>query len=117
MTGNDVFERVSNLLGYSNLHTVRTDKEKLLKRAHEIINQICLDLKIPQINRLSDEISTNRLSLDALCYGTAMLFSLIEGDGKMNKIFTDIYNAKRSAALSKKDIIDDKLPTVSYGVD
>lgn len=113
MTGNEIFERILNLLGYLNSHTTRIDKENLLKRAPEIINQICLDLKIQQINCLSDKIEAKAEVLDALCYGTAMLMSLIEGDGALNKIFTDIYNAKRAAALSSKAMVEDKLPTMS----
>ena len=117
MTGNEIFERVLNLLGYLHSHSVRADNQNLLKRAPDIINQICLDLKIPQINRLSDKIEAKAEKVDALCYGTAMLMSLIEGDGALNKIFTDIYNAKRAVVLSSKDTVEDKLPTVSYGVD
>lgn len=117
MTGNDVFERVLNLLGYINSYNAKVDKESLLNRAPQIINQICLDLKIPQINRLSDEIDANASAQEALCYGVAMLLALIEGDGDNNKVFADIYNAKRMTALSSKTVIEDKLPTVSYGVD
>ena len=117
MKGNDIFKRVLNLLGYINSRSVMADSENLLIRALDIINQICLDLKIPQISRLSDEIKADEKALEALCYGTTMLFSLIEGDNAVNKIYTDIYNAKRMTALSSKTVIEDKLPTVSYGVD
>lgn len=115
MTGNDVFNRVLNLLGYLNSHTVRSDNQNLLKRAIDILNQICFDLKIPNITRLSDKIEASEKALDALCYGTAMIMALVDGDGAKNKMFADIYNAKRAAALSSKDVIEDKLPKVDYG--
>ncbi len=115
MTGNDVFNRVLNLLGYLNSYTAKTDNQNLLKRAPEIINQICFDLKIPNIIRLSDKIEASDKALDALCYGVAMLLALVEGDGTKNKMFADIYNAKRAAALSCKDVIVDKLPKADYG--
>ncbi len=115
MTGNDVFNRVLNLLGYLNSCDVRTDNENLLKRAPDIINQICFDLKIPNITRLSDKIEATPQALDALCYGASMIMTLVEGDGTKNKIFTDIYNAKRALALSCTDVIEDKLPKLDYG--
>lgn len=117
MTGNKLFERVLSLLGYLNSHSVRADNENLLKRAPDVINQVCLDLKIPTISRLSDNIKASDLALEALCYGVAMIMSLIDGDGARNKIFTDIYNSKRAAVLSSTESIEDKLPTIAYGVD
>ncbi len=117
MTGNDIYRRVLGLLGYLNTNIENANDNNLLKRAPDIINQICLDLKIPQIERLSDTIKANDILLDALCYGTAMLMALIEGDGAKNQIFTQIYNSKRATALSQIEKIEDKLPFVSYGVD
>ncbi len=110
MTGNEVFTRVLNLLGYLNSQTVRGDNENLLKRAPDIINQICFDLKIGSVKRLSDKINADSKKLDALCYGVAMIMALVEGDGDKNKVFTDIYNAKRAMALSSKEYVEDKLP-------
>ena len=117
MTGNDIYRRVLGILGYLNTNIINANEDNLLKRAPDIINQICMDLKIPQIERLSDEIKANEASIDALCYGTAMLMALVEGDGAKNQVFTQIYNSKRAAALSQIQKIEDKLPFVSYGVD
>ncbi len=117
MTGNDIYRRVLGLLGYLNTNVVNANTDNFLKRAPDIINQICMDLKIPQISLLSDKIKANEKTLDALCYGTAMLMSLVDGDGAKNRIFTQIYNAKRTAALSSSEKIEDKLPFTSYGVD
>lgn len=116
MTGNDIYKRVLNLLGYLNSGG-SYNNDMLLKRALDIINQICSDLKVPQINLLSDNIDADDLKLDALCYGTAMLMSLVKEDGAKNEIFTRIYNSKRATALSCKTVIEDKLPYTSYGVD
>lgn len=117
MTGNDIYRRVLGLLGYLNTETVIPDKDNLFKRAPDIINQICMDLRIPQIERMSDSLAANGKSIDALCYGTAMMMALVEGDGAKNRLFTQIYNSKRAAALSQKKHIQDKMPFVSYGVD
>ena len=115
MTGNDVFNRALNLLGYLNSFSVRADNENMLKMVPDIINQICFDLKIPSINRLSDKIEAANKISDALCYGVAMLMAAVVGDSDKNKLFADIYNAKRATALSSVDIIEDKLPKLDYG--
>ncbi len=117
MTGNDIYRRVLGLLGYLNTNTLTANDDNLLKRAPDIINQVCMDLKIPQIKRLSEKIEANDTAIDALCYGTAMIMALVEGDGAKNQLFTQIYNAKRSSVLSHTEKIEDKLPFVDYGVD
>ena len=117
MKGNDIYRRVLALLGYLNSNTVIGGEDNLLKRATDAINQICTDLKIPQINLLSDVIDATPEKYDALCYGVAMILALEEGDGAKNLLFANIYNSKRSTVLSTKESIEDKLPSVSYGVD
>ncbi|MBE6787589.1 MAG: hypothetical protein E7537_04500 [Ruminococcaceae bacterium] len=112
MTGNEIYKRVLGLLGYIENDIIIAGQETLFKRALDIINQICVDLKIPQIKRLSEKVEASEEALDALCYGTAMIMCLVEGDGAKNQIFTAIYNAKRATALSKTEIIADKLPFV-----
>ncbi len=112
MTGNEIYKRALGLLGYLN-----GDTENFLKRALDIINQICLDLKIPALKRLSDTLQISNQKIDALCYGTAMLFALVEGDGAKNQLFASLYNSKRATALSCSEKIEDKLPHISYGDD
>ncbi len=117
MTGNEVLSRVFNLLGYINSASAKIVNDNLFKRGPDVINQICNDLNINCIIGLSDKINADSKSLDALCYGVAMIMALVEGDGDKNKVFADIYNAKRATVLSSKEFIEDKLPIVSYGVD
>lgn len=117
MKGNDIYRRVLSLLGYLNSDIVIAGEQNLLKRVEDIINQICIDLKIPQIKLLSDEIKATPEAVEALCYGAAMLMALQDGDGVKNELFAQIYNSKRAAVLSKKETVEDKLPFVSYGVD
>lgn len=117
MTGYDVYKRALILLGYVNSNPLNPSDENLLKRVPAVLEQICLDLKIPKIERLSDEISACDIQFEALIYGVAMMIALIEGDGAKNEIFTKIYNSKRALALSKIEMIQDKLPTISDGVD
>lgn len=116
MTGNDVYTRTLALLGYLNTSYLNAGMDNLLKRMPDVIEQVCLDLKMPKIYRLSDEIVATEEQCDALCYGTAMIVALMEGDGEKNELFTKIYNAKRATALSRIEKIEDKLPTASYGV-
>jgi hypothetical protein len=117
MTGHDLYKRTLSLLGYMNTDTVTPEGDNLLKRLPDILEQICLDLKIPKIKRLSDNIEANDIGCEALCYGVAMMLALVEGDGAKNEIFTKIYNSKRAAALSKIEKIQDKLPITTDGVD
>ncbi len=117
MTGYDVYKRVLNISGYLNNGEVVVGEQSLTQRMPDIINQICQDLDIPQINSLEDSINAASQKIDALCYGTAMLLSLSEGEIEKNRLFTQIYNSKRMTALSKNEQIVDTLPTTSYGVD
>lgn len=84
-------------------------------RGLELLNQILSDLKCEAAGALSDELALSKPKADALCYGTAMLLTLTEGDGGRNKLFADIYNSKRAAALSELGSISDRLPGVTAG--
>lgn len=117
MTGYDIYNKVLNLSGNRNHIEDDFSEQIMLERMPDIINQICFDLKIPLIKVLENEIIATEPQIDALCYGTAMLLSLSEGETEQNRLFTQIYNAKRAAVLSEIQKIQDSLPTVSYGVD
>lgn len=117
MKGYDVYKRALNLLGYIGSDEDQALSKSLLKRSFELINQILEDLNICKISSLVDDIEASAKQLQAVCYGTAMLIAVSEGDSAKNALFAEIYNAKRSAALSGISKIEDNLPTVSYGVD
>lgn len=117
MTGYDIYRRVLNISGCLNGGESSVEHQLLLERMPDIINQICLDLKIPQIKVLAQEMNISSKQEDALCYGTAMLLAVGESETEKNQLFTQIYNAKRAAVLSSSEVIEDTLPSVSYGVD
>lgn len=117
MTGNEIYKRTLGLLGYLDTSMVTPSGDMLLKRMPDVLDQVCFDLKIPTIKRLADEFKATEIECDALCYGTAMIVALMEGDGAKSEIFTKIYNAKRAAVLSRIEKIEDKLPTTEDGVD
>lgn len=117
MTGYDIYKKVLNISGHLNCGENSFSEQVLLERMPDIINQICFDLKIPAINGLDDVINASEPEIDALCYGTAMLLAVSEGESEKNMLFTQIYNAKRAAVLCKSEKIEDTLPKVSYGVD
>lgn len=117
MTGYDVYKRVLNISGYLNNDEMILDEQSLIKRIVDMINQICFDLKIDAISGLEDEIKTEYYKVDALCYGVAMLLSISDNEPQKSALFTQIYNSKRGAVLSQIEHIEDKLPTVSGGVD
>ena len=115
MKGHDAYKRVLNLLGYLNNDDLVTSDISLYNRALHAFNQILLDLKKEEISDLSQEINITKAECDALIYGVAMMLSLACGDGERNRIFTDIYNAKRSTVLSGIDTVSDVMPTTVGG--
>lgn len=115
MTGFEIYKRVLNISGYLNNGDMFLGEESLTVRIIGLINQVCLDLKIPKINSLGERIIAVPEKIDALCYGTAMLFALSEGNTEKSRLFTQIYNAKRTAVLSTKDLVEDTLPSVDCG--
>lgn len=116
MTGFDVYNRCMALLGYTYQEGEIVVGKTLKARFPEIFNQILLDLKIEPTEDLSVDISLDLKQMDALINGCAMLLSLSEGDVDKNKLFTALYNGKRSSALAEKSLIEDTIPNVSGGV-
>lgn len=112
MKGYDIYKRALNLLGYSGGEGSPTAAELMEKRCLEAVNQILADLKCEPISSLSAELANTAAKTEALCYGTAMMLSLTEGDGEKNRLFTEIYNAKRAAALACIEHVGDCLPNV-----
>ena len=117
MKGHEIYKRVLNLLGYINQDDVITDDSTLYSRALDALNQILLDLKQEEVKDLESDINIPKLSMEALVYGMAMMLSLIGCDNELNRVFTQIYNAKRSAALNEITAVKDVLPTVIEGED
>ena len=113
MTAYDIYTRVLSISGHLNSGEETVEHQMILERMPDIINQICLDLKMPQIKGLSDEMNISSLQADALCYGTAMLLAVSESESEKNQLFTQIYNAKRAAVLSSKETVKDTFPSVN----
>ena len=110
MRGSDLKKRVLNLLGYSGNAGSPSSAALMEKRCLEAVNQIMADLKGESISSLSEELTISAAKTQALCYGTAMMLSLTEGDGEKNRLFTDLYNSKRAAALACIEHVGDCLP-------
>ncbi len=109
MSGYDLFKKALVRLSYTNSYN------KLSNKALEFINQICIDLKLPTIESLSDKIEQENEIKEALCCGIAMLLTLSEGDSEKNSIYTNLYNSKRAAVLSKVTYVEDVLPKTQNG--
>ena len=115
MSGYEVYKKELLRLGYNSSDNEVVFSDSRLLRAKELINQILSDLNIGQINELSSPINCSKAELEAVCYGVMMLLSLSEGESEKNKLFTDIYNAKRAAVLSRVSLIEDTLPKAESG--
>lgn len=112
MTGYDVIRRAMSLLGYSG-GSDPSESEKNSANGFEFIKQLTSDLRCGCVSSLSDSLDISHAKEEALCYGTAMLFALAEGDGEKNRIFAEIYNSKRVTALAETAVIKDSLPKVT----
>ncbi len=115
MKGYEIYKRVLNLLGYENYDDTVTADGTLYRRALYALNQILVDLKQDEVEDLNSVINIPKASMDALVYGVAMILSLIGCDSELNRVFTQIYNSKRSAALNEISAVADVLPTVVEG--
>lgn len=115
MTGYDVIKRAMSLLGYSSAEGDPAESELTALKGLEIIRQLLMDLRCGGISSLSDNLDISGAQEDALCYGTAMLLALTEGDTNKNRLFAEIYNAKRGTALAEMSSVKDCLPKVTVG--
>ena len=117
MTGYDIYKRAINLLGYSENGKSIVLNDSIFDRSLDLINQIAEDINLPRIASLSEKFVIESKNLQALCFGTAMLIAISEGDSAKAGMFSQIYNAKRAAALNIISTVEDCLPTVSNGAD
>lgn len=117
MKGYEIYKRVLNLLGYVNQDDVITADNTLYRRAIHALNQVLSDLKQEEIADLNCVIEAPKATMEAIVYGMAMMLSLIGCDSELNRVFTQIYNSKRSAALNEVTSVTDVLPTVIEGED
>lgn len=115
MTGFDVLKRASGLLGASGAADVNAAPRLSAAEGLEIINQLAADLKVRELSSISEELDIPAAKAEAICYGAAMLLALTEGDAGKNRIFSEIYNAKRGTALAETASITDRLPKVTVG--
>ncbi len=115
MKANEVYKRALNLLGYVDSDDTVVPDSALHKRTIHIINQILADLKQNEIENMNAEINISKICLEALVWGVAMLLSISTADADKNRVFTSIYNSKRSAALCETDTVTDKIPNVGLG--
>lgn len=117
MTVNDIFERVTVLLGYSNADGTHMGLEVIKSRTVGCINQILSDLSVSLVlSDLNDEITLDKSGIDAVVYGAAMLLALGVGDAEKNVLFAGLYNIKRSAYKSLITKKSDVLPSDDGGV-
>ena len=114
MNGYELYEKVLTRLGYNKSGTIGAE-QKFLSPFLEFANQIAADLKLAEIKNFETPLNFTAQEADALCCGVVMLMAFSEGDTDKNKLFTEIYNAKRAALLSKTDYVIDNLPVTESG--
>ncbi len=115
MTGNDLYKRVTSLLGYGDRsYEILSDKLSS-QRAETAMLMICNDLQIPVPSTLEDQIVANEKELNALCFGTAMLLAVMDGDEASNHFFAGAYNGARAIAKAGKGEVSDVMPKENTG--
>ena len=116
MTGNNVLNRVTALLGYTDKNGQMSENNIIKSRLLDYINQITLDLDgTGDLKALYDIIKIKKECEEALIYGVAMLLALSVGDSEKNSIFANVYNFKRAAAKGNTVLKVDNMPDVVYG--
>ena len=114
MTVNSIYNSAVKLLGYNNSYLSLEDNDILKKRAIEFVNRIAFDLfTMPPVSNFLEELNLPLECEDALIYGLCMLLSLSEGDGDKNRLFTELYNAKRAKMKAQTAKISDVFPEFS----
>lgn len=115
MTGYDLCKRAFVLLGYSDADGRIAGEDGLLKRAEDVLGEICGDLEVVPPSCLTDPVSAPPAALETIPYGVAMLLSFGADDGTKNRMFTSLYNQKRATVKGRITKIGDALPTDDGG--
>lgn len=95
MTFDKVAERVLTLTGYKNSAFCGDINGEMITAANTIGGEL-KDYKA--VKTFSDETGLDGTAADALVYGICMMLTLINSDTEKNRVFAEIYNAKRAAA-------------------
>lgn len=106
MSGYDIYKKVLLRLGLQKFD------QKFYQLGFEYLNQVTSDLEIGEIKNLSDELILEDDLRETVVIGLAMFLTLHIGDTVQNKLYTDLYNAKRAKVLSSNETISDVLPKV-----
>lgn len=116
MSGYDIYKKTMSLLGYTNANGDISGQDGLMNRALDAVNQIGADLcAMTPLSALTQPITADIRVIEAMPYGVGMLLALSEGDGEKNRLFCEMYNAKRAAAKAETVSVNDVLPTDDGG--
>lgn len=112
MTGYDIYKKTMMLLGYTDDKGTPQDNGRLHSRTLDAINQIGADLcGMEPIAGLYSMLSIPQKALEAMPYGVGMLLSFSDGNAEKNRVFSDIYNAKRATVKASVSSVKDVIPS------
>lgn len=117
MTGQEMIEKASRLLGYTASNGNLQLSSRLASKGLDILNQIYSDLWrickkdlfLPLANVSVDIDLPERAINDVMPYGVAMFLAQSEEDSAQQQIYATLYNRKKTG-LSRTDTIKDVLP-------
>ncbi len=116
MTGFDIYESAMLLLGIPDSKGTIERDENFKRLALEVINNLSLELcGAEPVKNLFETVKADNKAKSVMAYGLASFISAYNRDVEKNTVITAIFNAKRTAYLSKSVHIKDASPDI-YGV-
>ena len=106
MKVNDIYKTATEFMGYDYNSDISAEFP-LPSNPLSVCNRAFIDLGLETAQSMEQVVEIDPTVLDALCYGVAMFICIFSGDSVRQPLYTRIYNAKRSKALSKIEKVKD----------
>ena len=110
MTAKTIYDMALCLAGRDMAEDYIDDNEPLKRNALFFINQVLLEFSLGGVSSLSSKIELSKKTADAVIYGVARLIAAAVSDTDKQNELTDIFNAKRSSALSSTAFVKNRIP-------
>ena len=110
MTAKTIYEMASSLAGREILEEYITDNDIANRNALFTVNQVLWDFSLFGVSKLSENVNMTPALADAVVYGVARLIAANAMDVQKQNELTEIFNLKRTKALSCISVIKNSIP-------
>lgn len=110
MTAKLIYDMAAALAGQDILDEYITDNDIAKRNALFSVNQVLWEFSLSGAASLSSEVKLSAKTADAVVYGVARLIAAAASDVSKQNELTDIFNAKRAAALSGITFVKNRIP-------